>query len=76
MGSLKSLQPNYISRAVSYDTVMKAPPFPYAGVICFSMAGLLLISGGFSFGKYMLGFAILWAAIALFLKMRSKSSIR
>jgi hypothetical protein len=49
-----------------------SPPFPFAGIICLLMGGLLLISGGFGLGKFMVGFAILWAAIALFLKMRTK----
>jgi hypothetical protein len=45
-------------------------PFPFAGVICLLMGGLLLISGGFRLGGILVGFAILWTAIALFLKMR------
>ncbi len=34
------------------------------------MGGLLMISGGFRLGGILVGFAILWAAIALFLKLR------
>jgi hypothetical protein len=45
-------------------------PFPFAGVICLLMGGLLLISGGFRLGGVLIGFAILWAAVALFLKVR------
>ena len=45
-------------------------PFPFAGVICLLMGGLLLISGGFRLGGILVGFAILWTAIALFLKLR------
>lgn len=45
-------------------------PFPFAGIICLLMGGLLLISGGFRLGGILVGFAILWAAIALFLKLR------
>jgi len=48
------------------------PPFPFAGIICLLMGGLLLLSGGFRLGGILVGFAILWAAIALFLKMRSR----
>jgi hypothetical protein len=44
-------------------------PFPFAGVICLLMGGLLLISGGFRLGGVLVGFAILWAGIAVFLKM-------
>jgi hypothetical protein len=45
-------------------------PFPFAGVICLLMGGLLMISGGFRLGGILVGFAILWTAIALILKMR------
>ena len=45
-------------------------PFPFAGIICLLMGGLLMISGGFRLGGILVGFAILWAAIALFLKLR------
>jgi hypothetical protein len=45
-------------------------PFPFAGVICLLMGGLLLISGGFRLGGVLIGFAILWAAVALMLKLR------
>jgi hypothetical protein len=48
------------------------PPFPFAGIICLLMGGLLLISGGFRLGGILVGFATLWAAIALFLKLRSR----
>jgi hypothetical protein len=47
-----------------------APPFPFAGIICLLMGGLLLSSGGFRLGPYLIGFAILWAALALYLKLR------
>lgn len=47
-------------------------PFPFAGVICLLMGGLLLISGGFKLGGILVGFAILWAALALYLKMRKQ----
>ncbi len=46
------------------------PPFPFAGIICLLMGGLLLISGGFRLGSVLVGFGVLWAAIALALKMR------
>jgi hypothetical protein len=46
------------------------PPFPFAGIICLLMGGLLLISGGFRLGGLLVGFAILWTAIAIFLKLR------
>jgi hypothetical protein len=46
------------------------PPFPFAGVICLLMGGLLLLSGGFRIGTVLVGFAILWTAIALLLKLR------
>jgi hypothetical protein len=46
------------------------PPFPFAGIICLLMGGLLLISGGFKLGGILVGFAILWAALALFLKWK------
>lgn len=45
-------------------------PFPFAGIICLLMGGLLLISGGFRLGGILVGFAILWAALALFLILR------
>jgi hypothetical protein len=48
------------------------PPFPFAGIICFLMGGLLLLSGGFRLGGILVAFAIVWAAIALVLKMRSQ----
>jgi hypothetical protein len=47
-----------------------APPFPFAGIICLLMGGLLLISGGFRLGKYLVGFAVVWAILALVLKMK------
>jgi hypothetical protein len=46
------------------------PPFPFAGIICLLMGGLLLLSGGFRIGVYLVGSAILWAALALILKMK------
>jgi hypothetical protein len=46
------------------------PPFPFAGIICLLMGGLLLISGGFRLGSVLVGFAIVWTAIALILKIR------
>lgn len=48
------------------------PPFPFAGIICLLMGGLLLISGGFKLGAVLVVFAILWTGIALVLKMRSQ----
>ena len=45
-------------------------PFQFAGIICLSMGGLLLISGGFRLGKFMVGFAVAWAILAVVLKMR------
>ena len=48
----------------------KSPPFPFAGIICMLMGGLLLASGGFWFGKYMVIFGVAWAAFALVLKLR------
>jgi hypothetical protein len=47
-----------------------APPFPFAGVTCMLMGGLLLMSGGFRIGPILIGFAIIWTAIALILKVR------
>jgi hypothetical protein len=46
------------------------PPFPFAGVSCLLMGGLLMYSGGMRLGPYLIGFAILWAAIAIFLRMK------
>lgn len=46
------------------------PPFPFPGIICLLMGGLLLISGGFRLGGVLVGFAIFWAVFALILKMR------
>jgi hypothetical protein len=46
------------------------PPFPFAGIICLLMGGLLLISGGFRLGSVLVVFAILWSAVALLLKLR------
>lgn len=48
------------------------PPFPFAGIICLLLGGLLLVSGGFRLGGFLVGFAILWTAIALVLKMRNR----
>jgi hypothetical protein len=48
------------------------PPFPFAGIICLLMGGLLLISGGFKLGGILVGFAILWSATALLLKMKNR----
>jgi hypothetical protein len=50
----------------------KAPPFPYAGIICFLMGGLLLMSGGFRLGQYLIGIAIVWAALALALIVKRR----
>lgn len=47
-----------------------SPPFPFAGIICLLMGGLLLMSGGFWFGNVMVLFAVAWAALALYLKLR------
>ena len=44
-----------------------APSFPYAGIICFLMGGLLLMSGGFRLGPILVGIAIVWAAFAIIL---------
>jgi hypothetical protein len=46
------------------------PPFPFAGIICLLMGGLLLLSGGMKLGRILVGFAIVWAAIALVLKTK------
>jgi hypothetical protein len=46
------------------------PPFPFAGIICLLMGGLLLLSGGFRLGPVLIVFAIAWAAIALILKIK------
>ena len=51
---------------------MNNPPFPFAGIICLLMGGLLLISGGFKLGTALVGFAIAWAAIAIVLKMNRR----
>ena len=45
-------------------------PFPFAGIICLLLGGLLLISGGFRLGGVLVGFAIVWAAFALYLKTK------
>jgi hypothetical protein len=51
------------------------PPFPFAGVICLLMGGLLLLSGGFRLGRILVGLGLVWAAVALILKLREKSSL-
>lgn len=50
----------------------KAPPFPFAGVICFLMGGLLLISGGFRLGAFLIGAAIIWTVFALILIVKRR----
>jgi hypothetical protein len=47
-----------------------APPFPFAGIICLLMGGLLLFSGGFRWGAILIAFAIFWAIFALWLKKK------
>lgn len=46
------------------------PPFPYSGILCLLLGGLLLLYGGMKFGGILVGLAIAWTAIALLLKMR------
>jgi hypothetical protein len=48
------------------------PQFPFAGIICLLMGGLLLLSGGFRLGGILVGFAIFWAAIAMVLKINRR----
>ena len=48
----------------------KAPPFPYAGIGCFIMAGLLLLYGGYRLGVYLIGMGTAWAIFAIVLKIR------
>ena len=50
----------------------KAPPFPYAGIICFLLSGLLLTSGGFRLGPILVGIAIVWAAFAIILILKRR----
>jgi hypothetical protein len=50
----------------------KAPPFPYAGITCFLMGGLLLMSGGLRLGPILVGIAIVWAAVALALILKRR----
>lgn len=50
----------------------KAPPFPYAGILCFLMGGLLLMYGGFRLGTLLVGIAIAWAAVAVVLIVKRR----
>jgi hypothetical protein len=58
--------------AVEIVPKLNNPPFPFAGIICLLMGGLLLLSGGFRLGGILVGFAILWAAIAMVLKINRR----
>ncbi len=49
-----------------------SPPFPFAGISCLLLGGLLLMSGGFRFGNVMVIFGVAWAALALYLKLRRR----
>lgn len=51
---------------------LKDQSFPFAGIICLLMGGLLLLSGGFRLGEILVGFAILWAATAMILKINRR----
>lgn len=49
-----------------------APQFPYAGVGCFVMAGLLLLYGGYRVGVFLVGLGAAWAIFAIALKLKRR----
>lgn len=49
-----------------------APQFPYGGVGCFLMAGLLLLYGGYRVGLFLVGLGTAWAIFAIALKLKRR----